>query len=76
MNSEKIEIGEDLKNFKDFTMSLSPVDKGNSIGQHENIRKHHNSFARQDPFTIEEEPSTGKDDDDVFHFVSYVPYKG
>lgn len=37
----------------------------------------HNSFARQDPFTIEEEDDKGgKEDDDVFHFISYVPYKG
>lgn len=37
----------------------------------------HNSFARQDPFTIEEEDDkSGKEDDDVFHFISYVPYKG
>lgn len=77
MNSETIDIGDDLKNFKDFTMSLSPADKGNSIGQHDNIRKHHNSFARQDPFTIEEDQGrSGKEDDDVYHFVSYVPHNG
>lgn len=77
MNNENIDIGDDLKNFKDFTMALNPVDKGNSIGQHENIRTHHNSFARQDPFTIEEDNSKhGKEDDDVYHFVSYVPHNG
>lgn len=46
MNNDNIEIGEELKNFKEFTMALPAVDKGNSIGQHDNIRKHHNSFAR------------------------------
>lgn len=77
MNNENIQIGDDLKNFKDFTMALNPVDKGNSIGQHDNIRKHHNSFARQDPFTIEEDQSRhAKEDDEVYHFVSYVPHKG
>lgn len=77
MNNDKIELGEDLTNFKDFTLGLNPVDKGNSIGQHENIRTHHNSFARQDPFTIEDDQSKhAKEDDDVYHFVSYVPHKG
>ena len=77
MNNENIEIGEELKNFKEFTMALPAVDKGNSIGQHDNIRKHHNSFARQDPFTIEEDNSRAdKEDDDVYHFVSYVPHNG
>lgn len=58
-------------------MALPAVDKGNSIGQHDTIRKHHNSFARQDPFTIEEDQSRhGKEDDDVYHFVSYVPHNG
>ena len=58
-------------------MALPAVDKGNSIGQHDNIRTHHNSFARQDPFTIEEDQSrAAKDDDDVYHFVSYVPHNG
>ena len=32
MNNDNIEIGDELKNFKDFTMALPAVDKGNSIG--------------------------------------------
>lgn len=77
LNSGKIEIGQELKDFKDFTLSLSPADRGNSIGQHDMIRTHHNSFARQDPFTIEEDKSrSAKDDDEVYHFVSYVPHNG
>lgn len=32
MNNEKIDIGDELRTFKDFTMALNPVDKGNSIG--------------------------------------------
>ena len=66
-----------MKTFKGFTADLSAKDKGLTIGQSENIRVQHNSFARQDPFTIEEDPlSKSGDDDDTFHFVSYVPYKG
>jgi ubiquitin carboxyl-terminal hydrolase L5 len=58
-------------------MGMSKRDKGEAIGNSELIRQVHNSFARQDPFTIEEEDDKGgKEDDDVFHFISYVPYKG
>ena len=36
----------------------------------------HNSFQRDDPFIIDEDEATGKKDDDVFHFIGYVPYGG
>merc|ERR1711998_680619 len=45
--ADKIDIGDELKNFKDFTMALSSRDRGQSIGGSEIIRVQHNSFARQ-----------------------------
>jgi ubiquitin carboxyl-terminal hydrolase L5 len=50
--------------------------KGEAIGNSELIRKVHNSFARTDPFTQEDDGVSGVGSADVFHFVSYVPYKG
>jgi ubiquitin carboxyl-terminal hydrolase L5 len=56
---------------------MTSKDKGWTIGNSDVIREVHNSFARQDPFTIEEDDDRkAKDDDDVFHFIGYVPYEG
>ena len=55
---------------------MTSEDKGWAIGNSDVIREVHNSFARQDPFTIEEDDKSAKEDDDVFHFIGYVPYGG
>ena len=55
---------------------MTSEDKGWAIGNSEVIREVHNSFARQDPFTIEEDEKQAKEDDDVFHFIGYVPHGG
>lgn len=49
--------------------------RGEALGSMEEIRRAHNSFARQDPFVSEEKEATG-DDDEVYHFVAYVPVAG
>jgi len=55
---------------------MNSKDKGWTIGNSDKIREEHNSFARQDPFTIEDDDKPAKDDDDVFHFIGYVPHNG
>jgi len=74
--SDRIDVGENLKNIKSFSTGMTSEDKGWAIGNSEVIREVHNSFARQDPFTIEEDEKQAKEDDDVFHFIGYVPHGG
>jgi len=65
-----------LTNLKQFSAALPSQEKGMAIGNSNKIRTAHNSFTRQDPFMIDEETKAAKEDDDVFHFISFVPFKG
>jgi ubiquitin carboxyl-terminal hydrolase L5 len=74
MNDSNIELGEDMSNFKEFSMDLDPQSRGMAIGQSDLIRTQHNAFARPDNFVVQEKVAA-KEGDAVFHFVSYVPFK-
>lgn len=55
MNRTKdIDVGPELSNLKSFSMGLPFKDRGDAIGNSDQIRNTHNSFARNDPFIIEE----------------------
>jgi len=56
--SDKIEIGNELSTIKNFSVGMTSKDNGWTIGNSDLIREVHNSFARQDPFTIEEDPKS------------------
>ena len=45
-NDDKLEIGNDLTEFKSFTKLMDPYMKGLSISNSENIRIEHNKFAK------------------------------
>ena len=84
--SERVDIGEDLANFKEFTRDFAPEDRGDALGGNDQIRQAHNVFARPEPFIVEDSaPGSGQrrknpydDDDDssTYHFVAYIPFKG
>ncbi|CAL8143646.1 unnamed protein product [Orchesella dallaii] len=69
-----VELGKVLSEFKDFTKSFDPAMKGLALSNSETIRSVHNSFARQTLFEFEEKSASK--DDDVYHFVSFLPING
>lgn len=45
-NIEGIDLGENLRHFKDFTMPFTPALRGDAINNFEFVKRIHNSFAR------------------------------
>ncbi|RYP02838.1 hypothetical protein DL764_005558 [Monosporascus ibericus] len=76
MNKEgEIDIGEKLREFKEFTMVLPPEFRGEALSNSELIRDVHNSFAKSSPF-VDETQRSGGEPEDAFHFVAYAPVDG
>jgi ubiquitin carboxyl-terminal hydrolase L5 len=73
--SSSLELGETLSNLKSFTTGRPSDLKGESIGSCEEIRTAHNSFARKEAFLMDEsQKRVAGENEDVFHFIAYVPH--
>jgi len=71
---EDVQLGETLNNFLDFTAEFDADMKGVALSNSDIIRDAHNSFARPEPIMLQSRPA--REDDDVFHFVGFVPRGG
>ncbi|KAJ1922314.1 hypothetical protein H4219_000176 [Mycoemilia scoparia] len=75
LNKPEIELNDQLKHFKEFTLELTPDLRGHAIDNSDTIRQAHNSFSPQDDFLNDDKPPPTKDGD-AFHFISYVRIDG
>eukprot|EP00160_Parvularia_atlantis_P004851 Unigene14121_Nuclearia_a/m.42618 Unigene14121_Nuclearia_a/g.42618 ORF Unigene14121_Nuclearia_a/g.42618 Unigene14121_Nuclearia_a/m.42618 type:complete len:208 (-) Unigene14121_Nuclearia_a:148-771(-) len=74
MNAPGVDLGAELAGFKEFTRDFSPELKGEAITNSDTMRTVHNSFARAEAVTVDEK--RGGKPEDLFHFISYVPFEG
>ncbi|KAH7095314.1 ubiquitin carboxyl-terminal hydrolase 2 [Paraphoma chrysanthemicola] len=47
MNNPEVQVGEHLQQFKDFTKTLTPYQRGEAFASFDYIKKIHNSFAKK-----------------------------
>lgn len=62
-------LDSDLQNLKDFSDGLDPESKGWTFTNSEKIRAAHNSFARSDPYSLEDRRDDGEKED-AYHFIA------
>lgn len=74
VNHPDIQLGTTLNDFKDFTQSFDAYNRGLALSNASQIRTVHNSFARQTLFELDN--SKNQKDEDVYHFISYLPIDG
>ncbi|XP_036340564.1 ubiquitin carboxyl-terminal hydrolase isozyme L5-like isoform X1 [Rhagoletis pomonella] len=73
-NHEDIKLGPTLTEFKEFSQSFDPLNKGLTLSNAPKIRSVHNSFARQTLYELD--TKNQNKDDDVYHFIGYIPING
>ncbi|KAI9701027.1 MAG: hypothetical protein M1836_001695 [Candelina mexicana] len=71
----EVEIGQQLREFKEFTGAFPSDLRGEALSNSELIRDVHNSFARSSPFA-DETQRLATADDDVYHFIAYTSIAG
>lgn len=73
-NHSDLKLGSTLSDLKEFCISFDALNKGLTLSNASTIRTVHNSFARQTLFELDNKKANK--DEDVFHFVGYVPIDG
>jgi ubiquitin carboxyl-terminal hydrolase L5 len=61
---------------QDFTVDFPPDIRGHTIGNADGIRTAHNSFAAPEAHLSDDKARKATEDDDVYHFVSYIHKNG
>lgn len=69
-----LKLGQTLTDFKEFCQTFDAYNKGLTLSNASQIRTVHNSFARQTLFELDSKNQNK--DDDVFHFIGYIPIDG
>ncbi|KAF3481141.1 ubiquitin carboxyl-terminal hydrolase 2 [Arthroderma uncinatum] len=76
-SSSGIDIGPELRSFKEFTAGFPPDLRGETLSNSARIRNAHNVFARSSPFVDEtSRPPPSEEDAELYHFIAYLPFGG
>ncbi|CAI7575981.1 unnamed protein product [Penicillium glandicola] len=89
-NIPDIDLGENLRSFKEFTMPFTPALRGDAINNFEFVKRIHNSYARKmdilnSDLQLKTEATTKKkgskgqavdESDATFHFIAFMPVMG
>ncbi|KAJ5395438.1 uncharacterized protein N7487_009741 [Penicillium crustosum] len=89
-NIPGIDLGENLRSFKEFTMPFTPALRGDAINNFEFVKRIHNSYARKmdilnSDLQLKTEATTRKkgtkgqaaeESDATFHFIAFMPVMG
>jgi ubiquitin carboxyl-terminal hydrolase L5 len=74
IKDEHVQLGDELERLVSFSEGLDSETRGWTISNSEKIREVHNSFAKTDPYSLEEAQSG--EGEDAYHFITYLPIQG
>ena len=75
-NDHAIELGQELRQFREFTEHFDPETRGDVMSNSETLRTVHNSFARSEMFSLESTGPGDRDGEAPNHFIAYTVAQG